>query len=63
MKKILSVFYFILMLFGMLLILSGLGNVFFNEQGVGFDFWVGVGSLIVGSGINYFYWFKKNRTA
>ena len=46
----------------MLLILSGLGNVFFNEQGVGFDFWVGVGSLIVGSGINYFYWFKKNRT-
>lgn len=58
MKKILSVFYFILMLFGMFLITSGIGNVFLNEQGVGFDFWVGVGSLIVGGGINYFYWFK-----
>ena len=58
MKKILSVFYFILMLFGMFLITSGIGNVFLNEQGVGFDFWVGVGSLIVGVGINYFYWFK-----
>ena len=58
MKKILSVFYFIIMLFVMFLIKSGIGNVFLNEQGVGFDFWVGVGSLIVGGGINYFYWFK-----
>ena len=47
------------MLFGMSLILSGLGNVYFNEQGIGFDFWVGVCSLIIGVVINYFYWFKR----
>jgi hypothetical protein len=47
------------MLVGNISIFSGLGNVFFNEQGVGFDFYVGIFSLIIGGVINYFYWYKR----
>tara|TARA_B110000879_G_C10852348_1_gene385922 strand:+ start:178 stop:435 length:258 start_codon:yes stop_codon:yes gene_type:complete len=59
MKQLVNIFYFLLMLVGNISIFSGLGNVFFNEQGVGFDFYVGIFSLIIGGVINYFYWYKR----
>lgn len=46
------------MLFSVMLIISGLGNVFLDTRGIGFNFYIAIGSLITGIGINYFYWFR-----
>jgi len=52
-KKILK---FIGMLFGLLLILSGIGNVMLGGD---YNVSMGIGFIIAGLVINYLYWFKS----